>query len=123
VTHVIDKDDLSHSETGHRFEGYLYGGANVSFFLIDTPRGDGSGLRTHPYDEVFVAQEGEVTTVGDATIEAKGGQILVVPAGVPHKYVNSGEGWARHIDIHASGRMTQTEWPESKERQVTKKEG
>jgi hypothetical protein len=34
-----------------------------------------------------------------------------VPAGVPHKYVNSEAGRARHIDIHASGRMV-TEWLE-----------
>jgi mannose-6-phosphate isomerase-like protein (cupin superfamily) len=61
---------------------------------------------------VFVIQEGEVTfTVGDETIQAKDGQILVVPAGVPHKYVNSGAGRARHIDIHASGCMA-TEWLE-----------
>jgi hypothetical protein len=49
---------------------------------------------------------GEVIfTVGEATIEAKGGQILVVPASVPHKYVRSGAGLARHIDIHTSRRM------------------
>jgi mannose-6-phosphate isomerase-like protein (cupin superfamily) len=36
---------------------------------------------------------------------------VVVPAGVPHKFVNSGAGRARHIDIHTSRRMT-TEWLE-----------
>ena len=107
---IIDGDDLPHSETAHRFEGYLHGEANVSFFLIDSPRGGGPGLHTHPYEEVFVIQDGGVTfTVGEATIEAKGGQIVVVPADVPHKYVNSGR--ARHIDIDASGRMI-TEWLE-----------
>jgi quercetin dioxygenase-like cupin family protein len=109
---VVEKEELPHSETAHRFEGHLYGGANVSFFLIDSPQGGGPGLHTHPYEEVFVVQDGEVTfTVGDATIEAKSGQILVVPAGVPHKYVNSGAGRARHIDIHTSRRMI-TEWLE-----------
>ena len=49
-------------------------------------------------------------TRGD-TIEAKAGQTLVVPAGVPYKYVNSGAGRAGHIDIHTSGRMS-TEWLE-----------
>ena len=112
MAHVLDQRDLPHSETAHRFEGYLHGDANVSFFLIDSSRGGGPGLHTHPYEEVFVIQDGEVTfTVGDATIEAKAGRILVVPAGVSHKYVNSGAGRARHIDIHASGRMI-TEWLE-----------
>jgi len=113
MAHIIDKDELPHSETAHRFEGYLNGDPNVSFFLIDSDRGGGPGLHTHPYAEVFVIQEGEVTfTAGDETIKAKAGQIVVVPAGVPHKYVNSGGVRARHIDIHASGRMA-TEWLES----------
>jgi quercetin dioxygenase-like cupin family protein len=110
--HVIERDELPHSETAYRFEGYLHDDANVSFFLIDAPPGGGPGLHTHLYEEVFVIQDGEVTfTVGDAPIQAKAGQILVVPAGVPHKYVNSGAGRAGHIDIHASGRMS-TEWLE-----------
>lgn len=113
MTHVIHKDELPHSETAHRFEGSSNGGAEVSFFLIDSDRGGGPDLHTHPYAEVFVIQEGEVTfTAGGETIEAGAGQILVVPAGVPHKYVNSGAGRASHIDIHASGSM-ETEWLES----------
>jgi quercetin dioxygenase-like cupin family protein len=112
MVYVTDKDELPHSETAHRFEGYLNGEANISFFLIDAPRGGGPGLHTHPYEEIFVIQDGEVTfEAGDETIEAKGGQIVVMPAGVPHKYVNSGAGRSRHIDIHTSRRMS-TEWLE-----------
>lgn len=44
---------------------------------------------------------------------------MIVPAGVPHKYVNSGAERARHIDIHASRRMV-TGWLED---QATKAEG
>jgi len=112
VAYIIDKDELPHSETAHRFEGYLNGAANISFFLIDAPPGGGPGLHIHPYEEIFVIQNGEVTfTAGDESIEAKGGQIVVVPAGVPHKYVNSGARRSRHIDIHSSRRMS-TEWLE-----------
>jgi quercetin dioxygenase-like cupin family protein len=112
MTWIIDKDELPHSETAHRFEGHPHGGADVSFFLIDSDAGGGPGLHTHPYAEVFVIQAGEVVfTAGDETIEAKAGQIVVVPAGVPHKYVNSKGERARHIDIHASGRMS-TDWLE-----------
>ena len=108
--YVVEKEDLPHGETAYRFEGYLYGGADVSFFLSDTPPGRGPSLHTHPYAEVFVVQEGELTfTVGDATVEATGGQIVVAPAGAPHKFVNSGAGLARHIDVHTSRRMI-TEW-------------
>jgi len=112
MTHVIDRDQLPHSGTAHTFEGYRYGDANVSFFLTDAPPGSGPKLHKHPYEEVFVVQEGSVTfTVGDATIEATAGQIVIAPAGVPHKFVNSGTGRARHIDIHTSRRMV-TEWLE-----------
>jgi mannose-6-phosphate isomerase-like protein (cupin superfamily) len=50
-------------------------------------------------------------TAGEATIEVGGGQVVVVPDGVAHKFVNSGDGRLRQIDIHASDRFT-TEWLE-----------
>ncbi len=112
---MIDRDELPHGGTAHKFEGYRYGDADVSFFLTDGPPGSGPDLHKHPYAEVFLIQEGEVTfTVGEDTIEASAGQILVVPAGVPHKFVNSGAARARHIDIHTSRRMI-TEWLEEGE--------
>jgi quercetin dioxygenase-like cupin family protein len=112
MTHVINKVDLPHSGSAYKFEGYLYGEANVSFFLSETPPGSGPELHIHPYAEVFVVQDGELAfTVGDATIEANGGQIVIVPAGVPHRFVNLSLAPARHIDIHTSRRMT-TEWVE-----------
>ena len=113
MTHIIHKNELPHSETAHRFEGYSNGDPEVSFFLIDSDRGGGPDLHTHLYAEVFVILEGEVTfTAGDETFEAKAGEIVVVPASVPHKYVNSRAGRARHIDIHASASM-ETDWLES----------
>jgi mannose-6-phosphate isomerase-like protein (cupin superfamily) len=112
MAHVINKDELPHSSTAHTFEGYRYGDANVSFFLTDAPPGSGPRLHTHPYAEVFVVQEGQATfEVGGATIEASAGQILVVPAGVPHKFVNSGTGRLRQTSIHTNERMV-TEWLE-----------
>jgi mannose-6-phosphate isomerase-like protein (cupin superfamily) len=49
--------------------------------------------------------------VGGDTIEATGGQIVVAPAGAPHKFTNTGTGRARHMDIHTSARMD-TAWLE-----------
>jgi mannose-6-phosphate isomerase-like protein (cupin superfamily) len=63
-------------------------------------------LHRHPYEEVFVVQEGTATfTAGEDVIEARGGQVVMVPAGVPHKFVNTGAGRLRQIDIHASERF------------------
>ena len=59
-----------------------------------------------------MVQEGTATfTAGEEIIEARGGQVVMVPAGVPHKFVNTGAGRLRQIDIHASERFV-TEWLE-----------
>jgi mannose-6-phosphate isomerase-like protein (cupin superfamily) len=111
MTRIIDKVDLAHSETSYEFEGRHHE-AGVSFIVIDAPPGSGPKLHWHPYEEVFVVQEGSATfTAGDEVIEASAGQVVVVPAGVPHKFVNSGTERLRQIDIHASERLI-TEWLE-----------
>ncbi len=112
MTLILDKADLAHSEIAYEFEGHHYGDTGVSFIVIDAPPGSGPKLHKHPYEEVFVVQEGSATfTAGDEVIEASAGQVVVVPAGVPHKFVNSGTERLRQIDIHASERFI-TEWLE-----------
>ncbi len=112
MAQVISNDELPNNGSVYTFEGYQYGDVDVSFFLSHTASGKGPDLHKHPYDEVFVVPEGELAfTVGDETIEATGGQIMIVPAGVLHKFVNSGTRRARHIDIHTSRRMI-TDWLE-----------
>jgi mannose-6-phosphate isomerase-like protein (cupin superfamily) len=112
MTHIIDIADLARGETAHEFEGHHYDDTGVSFIVVDAPPGGGPKLHRHPYEEVFVVQEGSTTfTAGDEVIEARGGQVVVVPAGVPHKFVNSGTGRLRQLDIHASERFI-TEWLE-----------
>jgi mannose-6-phosphate isomerase-like protein (cupin superfamily) len=113
LPHVINKEELSRGKTARWFEGYRYGDVGVSFFLVDSPPGGGSRLHHHPYEEVFVTLEGEATfTVGDATMEVSAGQIVVAPAGVPHKFVNSGTGPLRQVDIHPNARIQQVNLPE-----------
>jgi mannose-6-phosphate isomerase-like protein (cupin superfamily) len=43
-------------------------------------------------------------TLGGSTIEAKDGDIIVVPAGTPHKFVSRGA-THRQISIHPVARM------------------
>jgi len=113
MTFLINLTELRLSGgTARVFDGFQYDDTNVSFFLIDASPGEGPSLHSHPYEEIFVIQAGEVTfTVGDATIEATGGQIVIAPAGVPHKFVNSGKTPLRSINIHPISRMI-TEWLE-----------
>jgi mannose-6-phosphate isomerase-like protein (cupin superfamily) len=109
---AINVADLPYSGLSHEIEGCLLGGVPASLIFFDGPPGSGPQLHRHPYPEIFVIQEGNATfTVGDAVIEATGGQILVAPAGVPHKFVNSGSGPLRQLDIHTGDRF-QTEWLE-----------
>ena len=113
LPHVVAKEELPYGRIAHRFEGYRYGDVGVSFFLVDSPPGGGAVLHTHPYEEVFVTLAGQATfTVGDATIEVGAGQVVVAPAGVPHRFINSGTGTLRQVDIHPSGRIRQVNIPE-----------
>ncbi len=111
MTRVLDMADLARSETAYEFQG-CHHDAGISFIVIDAPPGSGPKLHKHPYEEVFVMQEGAVTFTARAdVIQASAGQIVVVPAGVPHRFVNSGAGRLRQIDIYASERFV-TEWLE-----------
>ena len=71
--------------------------------------GTGPVLHVHPYDEVFVVQEGRARFfVGDETIDAVAGEVVLGPAGVPHRFTNLGPGRLQTLDIHHSPRWIQT---------------
>jgi mannose-6-phosphate isomerase-like protein (cupin superfamily) len=108
---IIDLSDPGYGEDENEVQGHNHNAA-VSVIVVDAPPGSGPRLHRHPYEEVFVIQDGTATfTAGDETIEASGGQVVVVPGGVPHKFVSTGEGRLRQVDIHASDRFI-TEWLE-----------
>lgn len=94
-----------------RFDGHEHG-ASVSFFITRNKPGTGPGLHRHPYEETFIVQEGEVRfTVGEETIEATAGEIVIAPARTPHKFVNTGTSVLRQVNIHPVARMD-TKWME-----------
>ena len=108
---VIDLSDPGNGQDANEVQGHNHSAA-VSIIVVDAPPGGGPRLHRHPYEEVFVIQEGTATfTAGDETIQATGGQVVVVSGGVPHKFVNTGEARLRQVDIHASDRFV-TEWLE-----------
>ncbi|HEX4759308.1 MAG TPA: cupin domain-containing protein [Thermoleophilaceae bacterium] len=107
---LIKAADLPNSATSETFDGHSHG-ANVSFFLSHHPPNSGPRLHRHPYEEVFIVEEGDVLfTVGDEEIEAGPGDIVVAPAGAPHKFLTRGQRH-RQINIHPVARM-ETEWLE-----------
>lgn len=114
MAQIISKEELPFDGFAWEFEGYHYGDTSVSFIIIEAQPGAGPKLHSHPYEEVFIVQEGQATfTVGNDTIEATAGKIVIAPAGVPHKFINSGAGTLRQVDIHASPRFITTWYDES----------
>src|SRR5205085_4472186 len=87
MAQIIAKEELPFDEYTWEFQGYKYGDTKVSFIIIEAQPAEGPKLHSHPYEEVFIVQEGQATfTVGDSTIEVVAGQIAIAPAGVPHKF-------------------------------------
>ena len=46
---------------------------------------------------------------GDEHRDVKAGDIIVIPAGTPHRFANSGDTPLRQLDIHANPKFV-TEW-------------
>src|SRR3954468_5795257 len=98
---VINRDDLPFAGSSHELEGYLHDDVPASLIFFDGAPGSGPRLHQHPYPEIFVVQEGSATfTVGDETIAATAGQILIASAGTPHKFINTGRDRLKSLDIH-----------------------
>lgn len=106
----LDWDSLFAGPLGWEVEGDRLGGAGASVLIITAQPGQGPALHRHPYPEILVILEGRVTlTVGGETLEAHARQIILVPAHVPHAFVNTGSGILRQVDIHCSSRF-ETDW-------------
>jgi quercetin dioxygenase-like cupin family protein len=90
-----------------RFEGRQFG-SNASFFLVDAEPGAGPGLHVHPYPETWIVRKGEAEfTVGDERTRAFPGDIVVASAGIPHRFLNVGEGRLEIVCIHPSDTIEQ----------------
>ena len=105
---AIPLSEFEVSETAARFEGRDHG-AQVSFFVTDHPPGKRVPLHVHPYEEVFVVNEGVGTfTVGEAEVEAGAGKVVIVPPQTPHGFANKGDAPLKVIGIHPSDHVEQT---------------
>lgn len=98
------------------FRGEWQGAASGSRLCVIADRlerpGGGPRLHRHPYAEIFIVREGVgLFTLGDRQVMAAKGEIVVVPAGIPHKFTNPGPGAFEKISIHEAGSFT-TEWLE-----------
>jgi mannose-6-phosphate isomerase-like protein (cupin superfamily) len=107
---VIKVDDLPMSVIAREFVGDDHDGVGITFLLVNAPPGSGPALHKHPYEEIIIVQEGRATFVLDGVeSDVQAGEIVIIPAGAPHRFVNSGDGGLRQIDIHVSSHFA-TEW-------------
>lgn len=91
-------------------EGLALGGP-VTILAYGTDEvGVGPRLHLHPYDETFVVVAGRARFfVGDTILEASAGDVVLGPAGIPHRFENMGPGRLQTIDIHHSPEWIQTD--------------
>lgn len=100
---ILNREQLPFDGNVYEFEGIHYQDADVSFIWVDMPPGGSIRLHKHPYQEIFIIQEGMATfTVGAETLEAHAGQVVMVSANVAHKFKNAGNTKLKQIDIHLS---------------------
>jgi quercetin dioxygenase-like cupin family protein len=104
----IHLDQLPFQGISYEFHGEKHE-APICAYIVNAKPGEGPPLHTHPYAEVIFMVEGHATvTLGKEQREARAGDVVVVPANTPHRFVNSGTELLRQIDIHASPRFIQT---------------
>ena len=107
---VIKQAELPFSNIAHELVGADHGGAGICIIFVDAPPGGGPSLHKDAYEEIFITLEGQATFVADGDeLEVGAGEIVIVPAEVPHAFTNSGDGQLRQIDIHVSPTFS-TEW-------------
>jgi mannose-6-phosphate isomerase-like protein (cupin superfamily) len=100
---VLNRNELPYDGNLYEFQGFQHQDTKVSFIWVDMPPGGTIRLHKHPYQEIFIIQEGVATfTVDSTTLEAHAGQIIIVPADVPHKFMNLSDKQLKQIDIHVN---------------------
>lgn len=90
---VRGREDLPDSEDGRVFGGAEHG-ARVSVVLIDAEPDQAQEPHTHPIEEVVAIHDGEATFfLGRRQARTvRAGEIVRIPAGVPHRWVAGHQG-------------------------------
>ena len=114
TTMAIDFKDQDQGR-GYTFRGAEHGGVPVSVIVDRSRPGEGPALHRHPYDEVWIVEQGEVTfTAGDRELTGRAGTVLAVPAGEFHGFKNTGTMQLQMICIHTRAQI-ETEWLEPRD--------
>lgn len=110
MTLLIKSSELAGPPEGRRFVGAEHGDVPVSLFLVEAGPGSGPELHRHPYPEVFVLANGRAEfEVGGARLVAGAGDIVIAPAGAPHRFTSIGTDRLQLTAIHTASEM-ETDW-------------
>ena len=101
---------LESTNIGWEFERYKYESTQTTFIIVEAPPGKGVRLHIHPYKEIFIILEGTALfTIEGKVMEIGCGNIVIVPPDTAHKFINSGTGLLKQVDIHITDRFI-TNW-------------
>ena len=99
---VLNPTELPNAGGARVYEGRCHDGTNISLLLVDLPPGRRATSHRHPYKEIFIVHEGQAKfTIGTASIDIAAGSIVIVAAGIPHKFVEL-RGRETRADRHSS---------------------
>ena len=108
--HVFPVSEMQRSHLSRELQGKDCGRPGVSLILVEAAPGRGPSLHSHDYAEVMIVLEGTATfTDGERSREVGAGHVVVVPAGRPHGFVNTGDRPLRQVDIHVADAFA-TDW-------------
>lgn len=104
----LDRATLERTKSTERFSQRLLdrttGGDVAAIIYVRTPPGGGSpsGRHVHDVDQLLFVLEGVVgAEVDGVEVEAHPGDLVVIPAGVPHRNWAVGDAPATHVEVKA----------------------
>ena len=87
----------------HLLEGREFGLGHLTLTLGESPPGQFTRLHRHDAEELIIVHAGRGTySVGETTVEAGPGDVILIPSGVPHCWVNSGEAPLVHTGVFST---------------------
>jgi mannose-6-phosphate isomerase-like protein (cupin superfamily) len=106
----VRQTELPKDVISRDFVGEQHGGVGACVIFVEAPPGEGPKLHRHPYVELLIVIEG-IATFDDGTSrrEVGAGEMAIVDPHQAHRFINSGTGVLRQVDIHLSPRFI-TEW-------------
>jgi mannose-6-phosphate isomerase-like protein (cupin superfamily) len=85
-------------------EGSRFGLDHLTLVLGETAAGGAIPRHRHTYEALFIVHGGRgAYTVGEVIVEAGPDDVVLIPSGVAHRFVNDGPETLYHTAVYAKG--------------------